>query len=498
MSLLRQNGTQILSYKPDGTDRRWMGQVGHVSALKYGWVTPGGPNTATWTLMIEPSVRTKIMDEGRIIELHRGGGRIWEGIMQEPVPTPQGWQCTATGAGQYGSNFVAAYTDMWPTSEPDEAINAAITRGLRWANPGIGTAAGPDGVTMWGGASGSDTSPGGGVTLCSVAIPAGTWSVTWIVGFTAATAGSASAADNNNFILYAGATAVGTAVVDAVDNGIELYVQAPVTVTIGSGGSTLAIKTAGAGSAGTTYYAMIPPAGVWLGQEVDPAAQNLTSLMNLCCTYGGLTWFVNTTQYGNTLSLFPLPTVPDRLLICTSPVPRTIAGEVTTIFERYEISANSVTSAGTSDVAVYGLTSSIDQPSATQFGPSEQFIDLSQAGPMPIGAAQQIGNNILARFQRASFSGQFTVGPGMLLTMGGQPVDLGSEHSLHVYQLVMTDFGYGGEATLSPPITFLGGEADFDDAAETLAITPFQYLPSSISDLLEAASTVLPTAFQDS
>jgi hypothetical protein len=492
VSLLRQNGTQILSYRPDGTDPRWMGQAGHVSQLQYGWVTPGGPDTATWTLMLEPSVRTQIMDPGRIIELHRGGGRIWEGIIQEPVPTPAGWQCTATGAGQYGASFVAAYTDMWPTSEPDEAINAAITRGLRWTNPGVGLSSG-----MWAGASGQVTGPSGVYQIASVAIPAGTWEVTWIVGFTSSSVGSATAAENNNFVLYLGSTPIGTAVVDAVDNGVELYVQAPVPVTVGGGGSTLSIKTANTGSSYLTYYACIPPAGVWLGQQVDPAAQNITSLLNLCCTYGGLTWFVNTTQYGNTLSLFPLPTTPDRLLVCTSPVPRTIAAEVTTIFERYEISSDSVTTAGTSDVAVYGLTSSIDQPSATKYGPSEQFIDLSQAGPMGIGTAQQIGTQILARFQRASFSGQFTVGPGMLMTIGGQPVDLGSETSLHVYQLLLTDFGYGGEATLSPPITFLGGAYTFNDQTETATITPFQYLPSSIQDLLEAASSVLPTAFQD-
>lgn len=493
MSLLRQNGTQLLTYKPDGTDRRWMGQIGHVNRLKYGYATPGGCDTLTFNLMIEPNVRTEAMDVGRIVEAYRGGGKIWEGILQEPTPTPQGWQCQANGAGQYGANYVAAYTDMWPTGEPDEAVNEAITRGLRWVNPGLGTSSG-----LWAGASGSATSPGAGVTLASTSIPAGVWDVTWIVGFTASTSGTASAADNNNFILYVGATAVGTAVVDAVDNGIELYVQEPITVTVPSGGSTLSVQTAGAGSSGTTYYAMIPPGGAWLGQEVDSAAQTITAMMNLACTWGALTWWVNTTPYGNYVSMFPLPTVADRLLICTDPVARSIAGQPTTIFERYEISADSITAAGTSDVAVYGITSSIDQPSADLYGPTEEFIDLSQAGVMPEGVAQAIGANVLKRYLRAQFAGQFVVGPGQLLTMGGQPVDLGSETSLHVYQLVLTDFGYGGEVTLSPPITFLGGGTVYDDDAETLTVTPFQYLAGSIDDLLQAASTVSPTPFQDS
>jgi hypothetical protein len=492
MSVLRHDGSQLVTYRPDGSDRRLFGQAGHVNQLKYGFVTPGGANSLSFTLMLEPGVRTQVMDPGRIVEVHRGGGRIWEGIMTEPVPTAGGWQCTATGAGQYGSNLLAAYSDMWPTSQPDEPINQAITRGLRWQNPGVGVSSG-----MWGGAAGSATSPGGGVTLASTVIPAGTWDVTWIVGFTASTAGSASAADNNNFGLYVGSALVATAVVDAVDNGVELYVQSPVPLVVAAS-SALSVKTIGPASSGMTYYGMIPPAGVWLGQEVDSAAQNITSLCNLCCTYGGLTWYVTTTQYGNQLSMFPLPAVPDRLLVCTTPVPRTIAGQPTTIFERYEISADTVASAGTSDVAVYGTTFSIDQPSATRYGPTEEFIDLSQAGVMTQAAAQAVGSNVLARFLRASFSGQFTVGPGQLLTMGGQPVDLGAEHSLHVYQLVLTDFGYGGEVTLGPPITFLGGEYDYDDDAQTGTVTPFQYLAGSISDLLEAASTVLPTAFSDS
>lgn len=492
MSLLRTNGTQVMSYRPDGTDRRWYGHYGHVNQLKNSFVTPGGADQLSFMLMTEPSWRTQILDPGRIVEAYRGGGKIWEGILQEAVPTPAGWQVTALGAGQYGANYVAAYTDMWPTSQPDESINGAISRGLRWINnPGTG------GGTMWLGASGAATSPSGATTLASTTIPAGTWDVTWIVGFTASASGSASAADNNNFGLYLGSTLLATATVDAVDNGVELYVQSPVTVTAASSG-TLAVKTIGGGSSGTTYYACLPPAGTWLGQEVDSAAQTITSLLNLCCTYGGLTWWVNTTTHGNYLSLFPLPVAPDRLLVATDPVPRTVAGQPTTVYERYEVSADNITGTGTADVATYATTSSIDQPSATRYGPTEVFIDLTQAGVMPAAAAQAVGTNLLARYLRASFSGQFQVGPGQLLTLGGQPVDLGSETSLHVYQLILTDYGWGGESTLLPPITFLGGAYEYADDTQSGAVTPFQYLAADMSSLLGAVSAVLPTAFSDS
>jgi hypothetical protein len=492
VSLLRQNGTQVLSYRPDGSDRRWFGHEGHVNKLNYGTVNPGGADQMKFNLMREPSERTPLLDPGRIVEGYRGAGKIWEGTLIESVPTAQGWQVSATGAGHYGDRFVASYTDMWPSFQPDEPVNNAIGRGMRWRNPGAGTPG------MWLGASGSATSPGGGVTLCSTTIPAGTWDVTWIVGFTSATAGSASAADNSNFGLYVGATQVATASVDAVNNGIELYVQSPVTVTAGSS-STLSVKTLHSGSSGTAYYAALPPAGAWLGQQVDSAAQTVTSLMNLCCTYGGLTWWVNTTQYGNYLSLLPLPAVPDRILVCTDPVPRTVNAVPTTVFERYQVTADSTSAdTGASSPATYAVTSSIDQPSADKFGPTEEYIDLSQAGVMPAGAAQAAGSKVLARFLRASWSGQFAVTPGRLMTMGGQPVDLGSETALHVYKVVVTDYAYGGEATLLPPVTFLGGSYTYDDDTETAQLQPFQYLASDIQSLLGAAASVLPSAFTDS
>jgi hypothetical protein len=489
MSLSRQNGTQLISYRQDGTDRRPFGALGHVSGLKYGYATPGGCDTLSFNLMIEPNVRTQIMDPGRIVEAYRGGGKIWEGILTEAVPTPQGWQVSATGAGQYGAKYVASYTEMWPTSQPDNSINNAISRGLRWKNPGVGTPG------MWLGASGSFADPNGGVTLCSATIPAGTWEVSWIVGFTAGTA--PTSADNNNFGLYQGGTLLATATVDAVNNGVELYVQTPVSVSGGSP-STISVKTIGVDGTDATivYYACLPPAGAWLGQQVDPAAQTITSLMNLCCTYGGLTWWVNTTQYGNTLELFPLPTIPDRLLIATSPVPRTVAQQPTTIFERFEFAADTVTHAGTANVAQYRTATTIDTPSAARYGATEEYIDVSQAGVMSAASAQLIGANVLNRYLRASFGGTFDVMPGQLLTYGGQPVDLGSETSLHVYQLILTDYGYGGEVTLLPPITFLGGKYEYDDDKQVGSVTPFQYAASSISDLLSAASTMLPTPFQ--
>ena len=65
-----------------------------------------------------------------------------------------------------------------------------------------------------------------------------------------------------------------------------------------------------------------------------------------------------------------------------------------------------------------------------------------------------------------------------------------------MYQLILTDYAYGGEVTLLPPVTFLGGKYEFDDDKQVGSVTPFQYAGNSISDLLSAASAILPTPFQ--
>jgi hypothetical protein len=371
MPLLRTDATQICTFNQDMSRPRWLGQIGHVQGLTYSWACPGGCDQLQCTLMVEATVRTEAMNPGRILQAFRGGDMIWEGILQEPQPNPNGWTISAIGAGNYGTNYVAYYTNTWPTGLPDQAVNLAIGRGLRWINPGIGS-----------------------------------------------------------------------------------------------------------------------PSNIWLGQEVDPGAQTITDLLNLCCTYGSLTWYVTTSRYGNTLSVTALPTTPTNLLVSTSPVARTLGGDVSGVWQRYEVSADNST---TGAAAVYATVETLDSASAAQYGPLEQYIDLTQAGVMSSTAAKAVGQNLLNRYLRASFAGPFTVGPQQLCTLGGQPVDLGLGVSggPMVCQLVLTDYAYGGEVSLLPPISFLVGAYTYDDDSQTAQITPFQYLDASFSGMLSAASTMI-------
>lgn len=364
------NASQVSVTAPGSSTPQWFGAAGHVTGLTYSFACPGGCDKASWTLEVPALYRNTMMNPGGNVSIHRGGHVVWNGKLDEPVPTASGWTMTAIGTGNLGTDYLALYSGTWPTGLPDSAVNAAITRGLPWANPGIGT-----------------------------------------------------------------------------------------------------------------------PTGIWLGQEIDSGAQTITDLLNLVCTRGGLTWYVNSQPGGlpgNDLSVFTLPTTVNRRLVASTPVPRTLGGDINTIYLRYEVTADNATSGA---AATYATTSVANAASVAAHGVIEVYIDLSDVGVQTATAAQAVGNHVLAIYQRASFAGPFTVSPGQLLTTGGQPVDLGTGQGT-VCQLVLVDYGYGGE--VSPgPVSFIVGAYAYDDQAQTAQITPYQSLDDSLTGLLSAANTVL-------
>lgn len=229
----------------------------------------------------------------------------------------------------------------------------------------------------------------------------------------------------------------------------------------------------------------------WFGQGVDPAGQSVTALMNLLCTRGGLTWYVNSQpggQLGNSLAVMTLPTTPNRLLVCTQPVARTLGGDTNYIFIRYQVSADDATSGA---VASYDYVAATNQASINVHGEIETYVDLSDVGVMTAAAAQAVGTKMLAIYQRASFAGPFTGGYGQLLNSGGVAIDPGAEQAGSVVKLLLTDFGYGGEVTLQFPLTFAVGAYEWDDYAQQFSITPYQSFDQSLTGMLSTYNTVM-------
>ena len=93
-------------------------------------------------------------------------------------------------------------------------------------------------------------------------------------------------------------------------------------------------------------------------------------MLNLVATRGQLTWYVNSQPggpiTGPSLTMFPLPSVPNRLLMCVDPVSRTLGGDVNTIWVRYQASDDTSSSGGTA--AVFALTSAQNTASVAAHG----------------------------------------------------------------------------------------------------------------------------------
>jgi hypothetical protein len=229
----------------------------------------------------------------------------------------------------------------------------------------------------------------------------------------------------------------------------------------------------------------------WMGQGTDPGTQTVTAFLNLICTRGGLTWYVNSQPgglVGDDLNIFPLPTVPSRLLVSTTPVARTLGGDINTIFIRYMSAADNTT---TGTPAQHSVVSVQNAASVAAHGVMETYIDLSDVGVQTITQAQAVGNNVLAIYQRASFAGPITGGYGQLLTLGGTAIDPGTDQAGTMVRLILTDYGYGGEVTPQFPLTFIVGSYSWDDFAQQFSITPYQSLNESLTGLLGMENTIM-------
>lgn len=232
----------------------------------------------------------------------------------------------------------------------------------------------------------------------------------------------------------------------------------------------------------------------WLGQGADPGSQTVTAFLNLICTRGGLTWYVNSQPggiyNGDDLSVFPLPTAPTRLLVCTTPVARTLGGYVNSLFVRY-CSVGDNSAASPPVAASYDVVLAQNAASVAAHGVLEAYVDLADAPVMNSSQAQAVGNQILASYQAASFAGPFEVSYGQLLNMGGQPVDIGADQAGGVAKLVLTDYAYGGSVLPNNPVSFIIGSYLYDDFKQTATITPYQSLNESLSGLLSMTSTTM-------
>jgi hypothetical protein len=221
----------------------------------------------------------------------------------------------------------------------------------------------------------------------------------------------------------------------------------------------------------------ISTTGLYLAQPAASGSQTITDFMNAVTALGGFAWQV--ARIDNSVTVEPLPSTPTRILVATTPVARTIVADINAIGVQYTASDDS---AGNQ---TFGQVWATNAASIAKHGRMEAFADLSSAGVMTSAEAITLGNLLLAKYQRANYAGPFTCLPGQILNPGGQPVDLGMEQAGEVYRLVVTDGSYGGEVTPGP-VTFIGGQVEYDDGSGALTVTPFASITSDLGSLVGA------------
>ena len=218
---------------------------------------------------------------------------------------------------------------------------------------------------------------------------------------------------------------------------------------------------------------------------MDSGAQDITSLLNLITSKGGLTWSVVTGPGGNVLSVYQLPTTPNRILIATAPVAQSIADGADKIYIRYQATADT-----TKVPATYGLTSVQQQSLIDAQGMRQDYMDLSSAGVISAGAAQATGNQVLKKFTRAGFTDAFSARYGQLTNMGGTPVDPGvfwaDGITAMVLRVLLADFAFAGEV-IRGPVQLMVGAYEWDDAALAATLTPAESSRRDFASLMSAA-----------
>jgi hypothetical protein len=259
-------------------------------------------------------------------------------------------------------------------------------------------------------------------------------------------------------------------------------------------------KAIGRGMRWSNIYTIGNPTGIYLAQQQDSGAENITSHMNLLITGGGLLWtlqpgiasevpagpwLLRVIPWKSDINGSPVAP-PDRLLICSTPVPRTVAADINTLILRYQITADIPATATRNAIpATYATTTVSNAASVKLHGPLEYYLDVSSAGVMTGTTAQSIGQSILIRYVRASFAGPFTASPGQVRNAAGAPVDLGCDQAGLVYKVLMTDAGYGGEVALGP-LVFMSGAYSYDEDTATATITPYQQARTDMASLISA------------
>jgi hypothetical protein len=111
-------------------DGRWLSLESMPGDIQMTTSWPGGSEQLSWTPGTLPYRR---FHGDELVAAYLGGFPVWSGSLLEPDPSQD--QMTAQGAYHEGEEYGALTTTFLPGNGPDQCIDNAIGRGLRWTRP---------------------------------------------------------------------------------------------------------------------------------------------------------------------------------------------------------------------------------------------------------------------------------------------------------------------------------------------------------------------------
>lgn len=111
---------------------QWVSQIAGWGELQYSTATDGGCKEASWRMDLPRTFSHPSLVRNKIVEIRDTGINVWKGFLTEP-DVDDGWTFHALGLAEYArADFLALGATGKPTSNPDIAVDQAISRGLPW------------------------------------------------------------------------------------------------------------------------------------------------------------------------------------------------------------------------------------------------------------------------------------------------------------------------------------------------------------------------------
>lgn len=216
---------------------------------------------------------------------------------------------------------------------------------------------------------------------------------------------------------------------------------------------------------------------------------DVASLMDAVALGAGSYWQVDTDSH---VQLAELETDPSLILASiTTPGGRTVDAFATDVWAKYVSIAYDADNNVIAGPTLYVAADANPALSAPRpFGRVEAVYDATPAGPITSDTAQTMADGALALSKpQPSFTGDLTITPGALTSVGGQPVRLSTVRAGRKVRMVgVQPDPVLGEQVFAISVDIVIGQWEYDADSDTAKLTPLGAAKRDLASILRAAS----------